>query len=152
MEKNSGYGRNTTVWNYTAGNYKQWWYSSARSDQTSKKKQKEGAAIQDAIQCMKTLTENTSNRDSFAVYGEHVAHKLWSCDCDYTITVAQHHIDNVLFNLGIGTYHKPISTPTFTHAFPSTSLSSYSSQPSTAITTKSCSESDEDFNRFLHNI
>ena len=40
-----------------------------------KKMQKEVAAIQDTIQYMKTLKENPSNRNSFGVYGEHMAHK-----------------------------------------------------------------------------
>ena len=66
---------------------------------------KDDNVVNDALQCMKRLTDTVAQQDSFSVYGEHVANKLWACNSEYAVTVAQHHIDNILFNLAIGTYH-----------------------------------------------
>lgn len=87
-----------------------------------KKSKNDDTVVREAVECMRTLTNTVGKRDSFTVYGEHVANKLRECGSKYAVTIAQHHIDNILFNLGIGNY-----TPGNSPGFPSHPSSSHSS-------------------------
>jgi hypothetical protein len=97
----------------------------------SKKITNEDGNVQEALQCMKTLTERVSKCDDYSVYGEHVGNKLRSCGrSNFEISIAQHHIDEILFNLTMGAYgqHPYSSTYSTHHArshSPATSTSSH---------------------------
>lgn len=60
---------------------------------------------QEAVKCMKSLSEVVSARDEHTVFGEHVAHKMRSSKRSHLeITIAQHHIHEILLNLEMGMY------------------------------------------------
>lgn len=91
----------------------------------SKKIANEDGSVQEALQCMKTLTERVSKRDDYSVYGEHVGNKLRSCGrSSFEISIAQHHIDEVLFNLTMGAYgrHPYSSTYSTQHTHPALTI------------------------------
>lgn len=84
----------------------------------SKKITNEDGSVQEALQCMNALIERISKRDDHSVYGEHVGNKLRSCGRSiFEISIAQHHIDEILFNLTMGAYGQhPYSSTYGTHA------------------------------------
>jgi hypothetical protein len=94
---------------------------------------------------MKTLSERVSKRDDYSVYGEHVGNRLRSCGRNnFEISIAQHHIDGILFDLTMGVYgrhphsgacgthkvrsHSPLTVATghqnYRYSYPSSSSSS----------------------------
>jgi hypothetical protein len=63
-----------------------------------KENREDDGNIQEALQCMKTLTERVSKRDDCFVDGEHVGNKLRSCGKSIAeISIAQHHIEEISF-------------------------------------------------------
>lgn len=66
----------------------------------------------ESCNCMKT-SEKVKKRDDFSVYGEHVGNKLRSCGrSHFEISIAQHKIDDILFNLTMGVFEQNLHTNT----------------------------------------
>lgn len=75
--------------------------------------------LQNALHCMKTLLDTSAKRDEHSIFGEHVANKIRTCSRDNSeINIAQHHIENIVFNLctgvynGVATIHQTPTIPT----------------------------------------
>ncbi|XP_055851253.1 uncharacterized protein LOC129915640 isoform X1 [Episyrphus balteatus] len=63
--------------------------------------------LEDALKCIKTLLDENDKRDEHSVYGEHIANKLRNCNrSNSDIAIAQHHIENIVFNLSMGVYRE----------------------------------------------
>ncbi|XP_055910291.1 uncharacterized protein LOC129944692 [Eupeodes corollae] len=59
----------------------------------------------DTLKCMKSLIDVVNKHDEFSVYGDYIADKMRNCGrSQKEIHIAQHHIDNVTFNLIMGVY------------------------------------------------
>jgi len=57
------------------------------------------------VKCMQSLSEVVSARDEHTVFGEHVAHKMRSSKRSHLeISIAQHHIHEILLKLEMGMY------------------------------------------------
>lgn len=60
---------------------------------------------QEVVKCMQLLSEVVSARDEHTVFGEHIAHKMRSSKKSHLeISLAQHHIHEILLNLEMGMY------------------------------------------------
>lgn len=99
----------------------------------------EDSAAQQAVNCLKSLTQVVSSRDEYAVFGEYVANKLRNCNKSrMEIALAQRNINDVLFKLDMGFLASEIPPiqmprPPSTSSVASTSHvseESYSSNPS----------------------
>ena len=54
---------------------------------------------------MKSLSEVVTKRDEYAVYGEHVTHKMRNCRRNrIEILLAQYYINEIILNLDMGVY------------------------------------------------
>ncbi|KAK4305204.1 hypothetical protein Pmani_022883 [Petrolisthes manimaculis] len=108
--------------------------------------------VKEAFQMMKSLTEYATKRDEYHVFGENIAHKLRGCGrSKLEVSVAQHKINEVIFNLEMGYYgdgasqHPQHSSHT-PHMYsglpvpPSQGIPQYFTNPSGA-STPSCSPS-----------
>ncbi|XP_055903123.1 uncharacterized protein LOC129939217 [Eupeodes corollae] len=69
------------------------------------------STLEDALQCIKTLLDESGKRDEHSIYGEHIAHKLRTSNRSKNdIAIAQHHIENIVFNLTMGVYAQEASS------------------------------------------
>ena len=61
---------------------------------------------------MKSLSEAVTKRDEYAVYGEHVAHKMRNCRRNrIEISLAQYYINEIILNLDMGVYENSSMVP-----------------------------------------
>lgn len=61
---------------------------------------------------MKSLSEVVTKRDEYAVYGEHVAHKMRNCRRNrIEISLAQYYINEIILNLDMGVYANSSMVP-----------------------------------------
>lgn len=94
----------------------------------------EDSAAQQAVNCLKSLSEVVNTRDEHSVYGEYVANKIRNCNKSrMEISLAQRYINDILFRLDMGMLAAEIQTiqmPPSTSSSSVTSLTSYVSQES----------------------
>ncbi|XP_055851525.1 uncharacterized protein LOC129915859 isoform X2 [Episyrphus balteatus] len=63
--------------------------------------------LEDALQCIKSMQNKIAKRDEHSIFGELIAHNIRICNpSKKEIAIAQHHIENVIFNLTMGVYSK----------------------------------------------
>lgn len=56
---------------------------------------------------MKTFAAQAARRDEYSVFGEHIANRLRKCGrSHYEMVIAQHKIENIVFDLEMGAYDK----------------------------------------------
>lgn len=93
----------------------------------------EDSAAQQAVNCLKSLSEVVNSRDEHSVYGEYVANKIRNCNKSrMEISLAQRYINDILFRLDMGMLAAEIKTmmPPSTSCSSVTSPTSYVSQES----------------------
>lgn len=73
---------------------------------TTKRKADENKKIDEAY-FMKAFVAQAARRDEYCVFGEHVANRLRRCGrSHHDLVIAQHKIENILFDLEMGAYDK----------------------------------------------
>jgi hypothetical protein len=61
---------------------------------------------------MKSLSEVVTKRDEYAVYGEHVTHRMRNCRRNHIeILLAQYYINESILNLDMGVYANSSMVP-----------------------------------------
>jgi hypothetical protein len=78
-------------------------------DRCPKVTKKTDDVMQEALQCMRSLSEAVTKQDAFSISGKHIAASLQSSNRpQLEISVAQHHISELLFCLQIGSFASQI--------------------------------------------
>jgi hypothetical protein len=76
-----------------------------RPNDPKRGKKNDETLAQEEIGCMKSLSEVVTKRDEYAVYGEHVAHRMRNCRRNRTeISLAQYYTNDIILNLDMGVY------------------------------------------------
>lgn len=87
----------------------------------------EDSPAQQAVNCMKSLSEIVTTRDEHSVFGEYVANKVRNCNRPRVeVSLAQRYINDILFRLDMGLLAAEIPSIQTPHT-PSTSISSIAS-------------------------
>lgn len=72
-------------------------------NRAGKRKANEDKRFDETYTFMKAVLEQSTKRDEYRVFDEHVANKLRNCGrCRYDTAIAQHEIGRILFNLEMG--------------------------------------------------
>jgi len=76
-----------------------------RPNGPKRRKKNDETLMQEAVDCMKSPSEVVTKRNEYAVYGEHVAHKMRNCRRNrIEILLAQYYINEIILNLDMGIY------------------------------------------------
>lgn len=61
--------------------------------------------MDEAYKFMQSIQENVKSKDDFDVYGKNIANRILGANQnDRAISIAKHHIDNILFQLEMGAF------------------------------------------------
>lgn len=67
--------------------------------------------LENALQCIQSMRYNIEKRDEYSVFGEYIAQQIRTCNkSKKEIAIAQHQIENVIFNLIMGNKDKAESS------------------------------------------